>query len=68
MRRIERGLCLGSRKEGRNGECRVKGVIVVEVGRVLRRSLAVGIVEKEERDIADWFAEKERRKGGNALF
>lgn len=51
--RSERGLCLGSRKGGRNGEWRVKGVIVVEVGRVLRRSLAVGIVEKEERDMAD---------------
>lgn len=47
--RSERGLGLGSRK----GEWRVKGVIAVEVGRVLRRSLAVGIVEKEETDMAD---------------
>lgn len=54
--RSERGLSflrLGSRKRGRNGEWRVKGVIVVAVGTVLRRSLAVGIVEKEERDMAD---------------
>lgn len=63
MRRIERGLCFGSLKEGRNGECRVKGVTVVEVGRVCRRSLAVGIVEKEERDMAYWFAETEKEEG-----
>lgn len=39
----------------RNGEWRVNGV-------VLRRNLAVGIVEKEESDMADR-GERRRRKG-----